>query len=580
MATVFKTLREYFSTRKEFVIPNYQRGYKWAVKLHEKSSAIEVLIDDLVKNFETEQTYFLQGVTVTENESCIELIDGQQRTTTLYLLLWYLEYSEFKNILLKYDIRESSGIFLCALRNQKFSEFEKQDAFCLNCTQCNQDIYYFKEGIRQIHKKLRWMDAKRRQDLCTYMLDKVSIIYIQVDRDKAVKTFTMMNGSKATMRKEELVKSEMLRLVSLPKISDRKVSSNIDDSLSDPRETIAKDWEINALRSRYAREWDKWMQWWNREEVVAYFGIEKNKNVIGLLLDFYFKKYRQSEKERFDDFASFRRLMDGNIKVVFKKLRDLQKSIEDLYNMPVAFNYLKLALICSHSLEDKLNVLQYFIDNKERKKQEEYALWRLVKATHDEIKKDNIEALKEKAQKVLMKLSDNFVYKGETKGDNEDAYRQLLYLNVNEYVKLGKKFNFNVWDNRSLEHIYPKSKVWHTEIVDEREVFKNGNNEPISYEDTIKEGMLERADFKGDGSEHCIGNLVLLYKNNNSTFNNADFKEKKQKYFNLTERDFFESRHLLHTISCFAVEQWGVKEIQNKKKEFIKDFKERYGINE
>lgn len=35
-----------------------------------------------------------------------------------------------------------------------------------------------------------------------------------VDREKAVRTFTMMNGQKARMHDEELVKAEMLHIVS------------------------------------------------------------------------------------------------------------------------------------------------------------------------------------------------------------------------------------------------------------------------------------------------------------------------------------------------------------------------------
>lgn len=582
MATIFKTIREYFDTCKEFVIPNYQRGYKWAVKLSgndgkKQLSAIEVLIDDLLRNFKTGQPYFLQGVTVTENESRIELIDGQQRTTTLYLLLWYLKYPSFQEIKLLYDIRASSGDFLKKLSGHSFSED------IVKHLDENQDIYYFREGIGQIHEKLKKWSADKKQDLCNYLLDKVSIIYIRVERDKAVKTFTMMNGSKATMRKEELVKSEMLRLVSLPTKSNRKVSSSIDDNLNDLREAIAHEWETNALRSRYAREWDKWMQWWNCDAVSDYFGIDAKNNVIGLLLDFYYKKHILSEKFKFEDFASFRELLNGNVKDVFKGLRDLQKAFEDLYNSPVSYNYLKLALICNTSPKDRLDIVQYYIDHKETKEQKEYALWRLVNATHHMITTDKQteddpkeETKETRARMVMHHLDENIVYNQY----NEEAFRQLLYLNVEQYVNLGEKFNFDIWLNRSLEHIYPKSKVWHIEIVDEKQVYMNGNGDTISMEDIQKKCMLARDAFNGNGCEHCIGNLVLLYNNNNSTFNNADFKDKKRMYFNLTDREFFESRHLLHTISYFAEEQWGVKEIQDKKKEFIEAFKKRYGIDE
>jgi len=72
--------------------------------------------------------------------------------------------------------------------------------------------------------------------------------------------------------------------------------------------------------------------------------------------------------------------------------------------------------------------------------------------------------------------------------------------------------------------------------------------------------------------------LVLLYKNENSSFGAKDFNDKKSLYFNLTREANFRSRHLLHTISVFAQEKWEVKEIQQNKENFIKEIKEYYGI--
>ena len=52
-------------------------------------------------------------------------------------------------------------------------------------------------------------------------------------------------------------------------------------------------------------------------------------------------------------------------------------------------------------------------------------------------------------------------------------------------------------------------------------------------------------------SEHSIGNLLLLYGNNNSEFGNMLPEKKRQSYFDLS-KVFFSSRHLLHTVFSFA----------------------------
>ena len=129
MGTEFKTLREFFypyNTKKTFVIPNYQRGYKWSVKTNDnEDSSVEYLLEKLIiaSKSESRQQFFLQGVTVVENDDRIILIDGQQRTTTLYLLLWCLgreNISGDKNIDLDYSIRTKSKEYLSKLKDKNF----------------------------------------------------------------------------------------------------------------------------------------------------------------------------------------------------------------------------------------------------------------------------------------------------------------------------------------------------------------------------------------------------------------------------------------------------------------------------
>jgi len=80
------------------------------------------------------------------------------------------------------------------------------------------------------------------------------MLYIVVDQDKAVRTFTMMNGQKAKMHDEELVKAEMLHIVSLSdKLSDLPTIKTLEDTFFILKEITATEWENSALRSKYAR---------------------------------------------------------------------------------------------------------------------------------------------------------------------------------------------------------------------------------------------------------------------------------------------------------------------------------------
>ena len=130
--------------------------------------------------------------------------------------------------------------------------------------------------------------------------------------------------------------------------------------------------------------------------------------------------------------------------------------------------------------------------------------------------------------------------------DKEPAFRQLLRRNVQAYTDIKQAFDFEIWKERSLEHIFPKSKE------------------------------NELGSFEGNSGVHSIGNLVLLYKNDNSSFNASSFNDKKAIYFSLDKRKGFKSRNLLHTISVFASEKWGIEEIKKQKETFLDEFKNQY----
>ena len=456
----------------------------------------------------------------------------------------------------------------------------------------NQDAYYFIQAAHQIHSILKDVE---KTDFLKFLLNKVSLLYIVVSEDKAVKTFTMMNGNKATMYQEELIKAEMLHAVS-------SKQTTLTQYMAPEKQLMqiwAQSWEGNSLRSKYAREWDKWLYWWNRKDVKDYFNTSKP---MGLLLEFYALRKKSLKTLDYKEFKQLLGSSTAEAKQIFKDLRDLQKSFEDLFSTPQIYNYLKMSLLCNTGREDMMDILLFFISNKHNISiLKDYANWRLVGATHmefchPETLKEEEKTKETKAENVLESLSKNRVY-----GKSDDlAFKQLLRLNVEEYNKLqngrGQIFDFSIWRNKSLEHIYPKSKVYHIALdkdknplfEDGQQLYRRGDGSTISERELKrlideKPGtMLDRQSFNGDGSEHCIGNLVLLYGRDNSKFGAKSFEEKKELYFNPdAEKEglSFKSRSLLHSMYAFAKSTWGVSEIQQQKENFIEDFKKTYKIS-
>ena len=87
---------------------------------------------------------------------------------------------------------------------------------------------------------------------------------------------------------------------------------------------------------------------------------------------------------------------------------------------------------------------------------------------------------------------------------------------------------------------------------------------------------LQRDSIQGGASEHSIGNLALLYRDDNSTLGANDYVVKKNYFFNIDKKEYFKSRHLLHTIYLFAKSEWGSKEIEENQKSVLKKFDEYY----
>ena len=86
----------------EFVIEAYQRGYRWS-----KDEIIHLLED--INEIPDGQNYCLQPIVVKNNDGVYELIDGQQRLTTLYIIMKYLSLYMDLRYSIEYTTRKSEN---------------------------------------------------------------------------------------------------------------------------------------------------------------------------------------------------------------------------------------------------------------------------------------------------------------------------------------------------------------------------------------------------------------------------------------------------------------------------------------
>jgi hypothetical protein len=348
----------------------------------------------------------------------------------------------------------------------------------------------------------------------------------------------MMNGQKAMMKDDELVKASLLSIV-----------SKNDNNKDNPN---AEEWNTILLRNKYAREWDRWLYWWNKESVRKFYG--SGNNPMGLLLEYFYLINKDDVNNNAYEYKHFKEAFFENTiqaKQNYKAIRDLQKTFEDWYNDIDYYNYLGIIFKTGGN---KKEVILYFIENHSIEIVKDYAKWTIVGATHKEIinKKDDPDETSkvDKSIQVIKNLSSKEVYGNY----NELALKQLLRKNVELECKLNRKFDFDLYGEKSLEHIFPKS-------------WENEEESKLKFDETDIEKY----------SVHCIGNLVLLDRNTNSSFSNNSFNEKKNCYFNSVNVKW--SLKLLHSVAVFSKNDWGINEIKENQKEFIEELKKYYNQN-
>lgn len=571
--------RDVINKHKTLVIPYYQRGYIWGKASDKRTTDAVTFMLDTLENPNGENI-FIQGVTVWENDDDeIFLIDGQQRTTFFYLLL---RLKDIRTLKLKYiGSRGSDKDSEEGMTPAKWIDnFDSNTPCDEDPDEYYQDIYYFKKTVRLIKERLKRIDLN-------LVLEHVRFLWINISEEQQLATFQMMNGNKAEMKAHELLKADMLRC-----------AASGDGGYVD---AVAQEWDNNMLRRTYAQSWDRWLYWWNQPEVKDMYRLRnENDNELGRLLQFTFSD-DSKEKDIFEKWkprvAEERLAMHA--KRIFQTLRCNQIKMEEAFADKKTYNRIGVILCLVRSDEQDKFLARYFKDRPAILEDLELVINLLLfGATLQEIL--NGDHTKDGKTKLKIYDTAKFIqerplYSDKSQG-RELAYRYLLVRNVEKDTGRNHKFDFSIWNgNRSLEHVVPKSRVFHQnpdgQWLDHEE--KNCDD-PINVEKlmllTREDIQARQADLCKENiyaswelslrsatvNEHSIGNLLLLYGSNNSQFGNKLPILKRRDYFDITSQ-VFRSRNLLHTMFSFCrfEKDFGVNEILENQIEVIIDINNR-----
>ena len=228
-----KSVKELFD--ESFFIPNYQRGYRW-----EKQQAEDLLndIDAFInkKDKKEKEIYCLQPLVVSEKGLQYRVIDGQQRLTTIYLILSYLKKTE-RIYTIKYDTRESSSDFLNYFADKDNNEDEIEKRRNENVDYYHMALVY--DTIKNWFKKHRGSDDDEKE-FANVLLNKVKLICYNISKtgsgkvslDYEIGVFNRLNIGKIPLTDSELIKAMYLN-----------------------RNNYEKNAEIESRQNKLANEW-------------------------------------------------------------------------------------------------------------------------------------------------------------------------------------------------------------------------------------------------------------------------------------------------------------------------------------
>jgi len=225
-----QTISKIFNCDQIYRIPNYQRQYSWT------NEQLEVLWDDLYEEYENENNkcYFLGSIVVVKTGDYLDIIDGQQRITTLMIMMDVLrktfpEINKDSNEINFVDIKKIDDSILHsgrrsrlqlqsdpnydALFNTKIIKRKNYEKLSkptkLEMGMDNPEYKYLNTAYF-FYKKFRELSKENLDKFVNYIFFRTNIIKIVcTDESFAIKLFQVLNDRGQDLSNSDLVKAEL-----------------------------------------------------------------------------------------------------------------------------------------------------------------------------------------------------------------------------------------------------------------------------------------------------------------------------------------------------------------------------------
>ena len=203
---------------ENYYIPNYQRGYRWG------KDEVTKLLDDIwdFASHGKSEFYCLQPLIILPQEPSdaektvwYEVLDGQQRLTTLNLIVHYINEhfrgnKKYPEMYLHYQTRPESSKAFSSICIGEDGQVRMEDGLKPSI-----DFWHIKHAYGHIHS---WFGGKEEDDRFNdntfqeVFLDQVKVIWYEIDRgEDPIKVFERNNIGKIPLADVELIKAFILK---------------------------------------------------------------------------------------------------------------------------------------------------------------------------------------------------------------------------------------------------------------------------------------------------------------------------------------------------------------------------------
>lgn len=554
------SVKDIVSKYKKFNVPSLQRTYRWGEK------EITLLLNDLYEFYNTNKDstndfYPLQPLILkksNQNDDTWNVLDGQQRLTTIKLIASFLGMDKDYCLDISYDTREKTKDFLDNISNKKEEDVGKSMElyYIFHAYEVIKAWFQKKEGRKFVE------DKERKNAIRNVLFEKERTRFVvqemNIDDDEA-KTFQNINQGRIPLSCSELIKALFLGHI----FESHKIDNNCRFAYSSdgyglfiPINPIKGKQELTRIQNIIAKEWDDIETVLMHDEFYSFVCPEKDRSINRM--DFLFEVVCGNEKYK-------KYKTDDPFNAIYERIKDDKKAnivdtISHCWNEVVkCFNRMQKLYYDF----DAYHLVGFCICEDIGISEDFY------KYCNEDEKLDEFKtAIRVKIKgKVLSGLKTDDLdeeLKGLRYKENKDKIKEILLLhNLQSYSYEKIRFPFNLYDggkNYDIEHIHATAEEkadknsryeWfetnHSHIEEKKEklkglfeIFEEGykkKNRDIFKDDKfndLRKIMIndnldngnEKEDFLKDNNG--IWNLCLLDSTTNRTYKNSLFITKRE----------------------------------------------------